>query len=79
MKVDLMTAGAVAFAGFAAWYALRKSGTLPSLTGAQQTAYGMSTAQRQQSGAAIGQNTSYLGDTWGNLSTATINQIWGIK
>jgi len=52
MKVDVMTGAAVLFAGFAAWYALSRGKTTSGLTAAQQTAYGMATAQRQDSGSA---------------------------
>jgi len=53
MKIDVMTGAAVLFAGFAAWYALsRGKGGTTALTGAQQSMYGMSAAQRQDSGNA---------------------------
>ncbi|MCZ2495725.1 hypothetical protein GN316_03040 [Xylophilus sp. Kf1] len=53
MKVDALTGAAVLFAGFAAWYALtRGKPNAATLTPAQQTAYGMATAQRQDSGSA---------------------------
>lgn len=37
---QLLTYGSVAFAGFAAWYALRKTGIVAPLTGEQQRMQG---------------------------------------
>lgn len=78
MKVDLMTLGAVGFAGFAIWYVMRGGGLGGSgLTQAQADMYGMSGGQRRQSGDAQAQNTNWLnGWTYDEL-IASIQ--WGSK
>ena len=58
MKIDAMSAAAVGFAAFAAYYALRRpSGAANSPTAAQQV-WGMAAAQRRDVGANLYQNTA---------------------
>lgn len=37
---QIMTYGSIAFAGFAAWFALKRTGVLPPMTGEQQRMQG---------------------------------------
>jgi hypothetical protein len=67
MKIDAMTAGAVGFAAFAAWYVLKKPKASTGQSGTD-TAYASATSQRRQVGSALTQNYDYLlSDNWGNL------------
>lgn len=66
MKVDALTLGAVAFAGFAAYQFLKKPATSASMSEAGQV-YGMLGTQRQMVGGALPQNTDYL-STWNTFS-----------
>ena len=60
MKIDAMSAAAVGFAAFAAYYVLRRpSGAANSPTAAQQV-FGMAAGQRQQSGQAMYMNTDWI-------------------
>ena len=67
-KIDGMTAAAVAFAGFAAWYALKGSGAKPSTgSAAADTVYGLMSTQRHDVGNNIGASIDYLGGASGLL------------
>lgn len=71
MKIDAMSAAALAVAGVALWafFKPRAAQNAP-LTGTDM-AYAMATQQRQESGAAIPGNIDYLAN-WKSLSDA-----WG--
>lgn len=57
MKIDAMSAAAVAFAGFAAWAYLKPKAPAKA---AASDAFGMLKQQREQVGAATWQNLDYL-------------------
>lgn len=60
MKIDALTVGAVAFAGFAAYQFLKRPATIAGAPNDASQVYGMLTGQRQQVGGAVKQNTDYL-------------------
>lgn len=66
-KIDGLTAGAIAFAGFAAWYVLRPAGKQSTGSAAADQVYGQMTTQRKEVGAALGSNLDYMGGALGLL------------
>jgi hypothetical protein len=66
MKIDALTGGAIAFAGFAAWYVLRKP-TTDTGNANVNTLFTMNKSQRDEVGGALAQNT------------AAVNQSLGLK
>lgn len=76
MKIDAMTAGAVGFAAFAAWYVLKKPAAKSSNTGGQ-LAINTATDQRRQVGDALSQNTDYLYSLFGLGTTANLPSMGG--
>lgn len=83
MKVDALTLGAVAFAGFAAYQFLKKPAQAGT-TGDAGAVYGMLSGQRQLVGGALTQNTDYLA-TWNQYSLWDKNApmgtdgLWGVR
>lgn len=71
MKIDAMSAGALAFAAFAAYVYLKPNPKAPA-TAASGAALGMLSDQRQQVGAALWQNADYLKGA--GFSTAGISE-----
>lgn len=74
MKIDTMTAAAVAFAGFALYYVFKpKTASAAAVSQPYADAsslYNTAAAQRQQVGSALSQNTDYLFTTeWANLAS----------
>jgi hypothetical protein len=59
---QLKSAAAFAFAGFAAWYALKGSKTMATGSSAADTVFGNAKAQRQQVGAALQNNLAFAND-----------------
>lgn len=78
MKIDAMTAGAVGFAAFAAWYVLKKPAAKSSTTGGQ-VAINTATDQRRQVGDALSQNTKGLYDLFGYESWQTPTNMGGAQ
>lgn len=73
MKIDTLTAGAIAFAGFAAWYVLKKPAAAPAT--AAGTAFGMAADQRAQVGAATSQNLDWIDEIF-SLSGTPFGNGW---
>lgn len=67
MKIDGLTAGAIAFAGFAAWYVLKPAGKKSTGSAAADQVYSQMTTQRQEVGNAIGKNLDFMGGGLGLL------------
>lgn len=61
MKIDAMSLGAVGFAAFAAWYALKPTTPDSAAKTAADVAFGQAQAQRREVGAAVYQNSDALG------------------
>lgn len=61
MKIDGLTAGAIAFAGFAAWYVLKPAGKATTGSAAADQVYNLMTTQRHEVGGALGSNLDYVG------------------
>lgn len=66
-KIDGLTMGAIAFAGFAAWYVLRNRSAAATTTGNRNTdtLYALMGSQRQAVGNATGMNLSSMGGALG--------------
>lgn len=59
---QLTSAAAVAFAGFAAWYALKGSKTIATDPSAADLLFGNAKAQRQEVGQALQDNIAFAND-----------------
>lgn len=81
MKIDGMTAGAIAFAGFAAWYVLRPAGKATTGSAAADQVYSLMTTQRHQVGGALGSNLDALGGGMGLMpgSLRTAGTSYGLQ
>lgn len=71
-KNQMMTAGAVAFAGFAAWFALRKTGALPE-TGEQQRMAGVADLFAQNKAQEAATNAA-IAKQWGSMGSLFATQ-----
>lgn len=72
MKIDTLTAGSIAFAGFALWYVFKPKTAAAGSAASNDAAslYGTATAQRRAVGGALPQNTAYLfSSDWANLAS----------
>lgn len=76
MKLDLMTAGAVGFAAFTAWYVLKKPATASTGAGANP-AIASAVDQRQQVGAGVAQNTNALYSLFGQDISPNLTYMGG--
>jgi len=59
---QITSAAAVAFAGFAAWYALKGSKTMATGPSAADVVFGNAKAQREAVGAALQNNVAFAND-----------------
>lgn len=59
---QLTSAAAIAFAGFAAWYALKGRNTPAGEPSAADKLFGLARSQRQEVGAALSENEKFTAD-----------------